>query len=528
MSQARDATLQPHSPAVYASALAEATRLHMAGEFKRARGIYEDLARRHPDEARPRLMLAEIEIRDGRLATARRQLEEMVRKFPGLRDIRTALAGVAEELADTATAVDIYREDHRAAPEDGAAALRLAAALRIAGNIEESGRMYRAVIDKWPTASGGFVGLTAVDPAQIEDPDIERMKVFIRPDNKNTQERIQVLFALGDVYDKRREPDMAFGYYADGNALHVAHLGEPIRDLNTQFLPVKVESKRTSVAVVEAEQSNFINGMRSLYTPPYIAHFSGLGHASAAPIFIIGMPRSGSTLLEQIIASHPKVRGLGETVAYGNAFRQEMPASRAQMTQEFQRTFFSRVGETYLAALKELGWAGEGRVIDKMLGNFVNVGPIHLTFPNATIVHSMRDPVDTCFSCFRHLFKDRNETTYDLAAMGRYYVLYRSLMDYWESVLPGRVIHVQHEELLADPEARIRALIAACGLPWDDACLRFHENTRAVRTSSASQVRRPLFKSSMARWKPYERHLTPLFEALGPYAPPGWRERAVA
>jgi hypothetical protein len=163
-----------------------------------------------------------------------------------------------------------------------------------------------------------------------------------------------------------------------------------------------------------------------------------------------------------------------------------------------------------------------------MLGNFVHIGAIHLTFPNATIIHSLRDPVDTCFSCFRHLFKDRNETTYDLGAMGRYYVHYRGLMEYWDQLLPGRVVHVQHEELLAEPEPRIRELIAACRLEWDDACLRFHESARPVRTSSASQVRRPLFKSSIARWKPYERHLTPLFEALGPYAPDGWRERAGA
>jgi tetratricopeptide (TPR) repeat protein len=528
MSQPRDAMLKPHSPAVYASALAEAVRLHLAGEFKRARVIYEDLVRRHPDEPRPRMMLTELDIRDGRLATARRQLEDLVRKHPGLREIRTSLAGVAEELGDITTAIETYRKDVEAAPNDGAAALRLAAALRIAGRLEESGREFRAAAVKWPTASGGYVGLTAVDPAMIEEADIERMKEFASAWNPNEQERIQVLFALGEVYDKRREYSSAFHAYADGNTLHVKNLGQPTRDLNTQFMPVKAPTTRTSVEAVEAQQRDFINGMRDLYTAPYVARFAGIGHKSDAPIFIVGMPRSGSTLLEQIIASHPRVHSLGETVAYGNAFRQEMPATRAHMTQEFQRSYFARVGETYLNALKELGWTGESRVIDKMLGNFVNVGAIHLTFPNATIVNSMRDPVDTCFSCFRHLFKDRNETTYDLGAMGRYYVHYRGIMDYWDQLLPGRVVHIQHEHLLAEPETRIRELIAACRLEWDDACLRFHENTRAVRTSSASQVRRPLFKSSVARWKPYERHLTPLFEALGPYAPAGWRERADA
>jgi tetratricopeptide (TPR) repeat protein len=520
--------LRPHSPAVYASALAEAVRLHMAGEFKRARVIYEDLVRRHPDEPQPRLRLTELDIRDGRLATARRQLEDLVRKHPAMRDARTALAGVAEELGDTATAIDIYRNDVELAPNDGQAALRLATVLRVAGRMADSAQMFRSVITRWPQASGGYVGLTAVDPALIEDADIERMRALADAANLIEQERAQTLFALGDVFDKRRQHDAAFHAYAAGNALHLKNLGTPVPDMNTQFLPAKQVAAAASVEAAEASQREFITGMRQIYTPAYVAQFSGTGHKSAAPIFVVGMPRSGSTLLEQILASHPKVEGLGETIAYSNAFRQEMPATRAHMTQEFQRTYFARVGAAYQAALKELGWSGEDRVLDKMLGNYAYVGAIHLTFPNAAIVHSMRDPVDTCFSCFRHSFRNRNETTYDLGAMGRNYVLYRGLMDHWEQLLPGRVIHVQHEELLEDPENKIRRLVAACGLDWDDACLRFHENTRAVRTSSASQVRRPLFKSSVARWKPYERHLTPLFEALGPYAPAGWRERAEA
>jgi tetratricopeptide (TPR) repeat protein len=528
MFQPRDTMLRPHSPAVYASALAEAVRLHLAGEFKRARVIYEDLVRRHPREPQPWLRLTELDIRDGRLVTARRQLEDLIRLHPALRDARTALAGVAEELGDTATAIDIYRKDVEAAPNDGQAALRLAAVLRIGGRLADSAQMFRSVITKWPDASGGYVGLTAVDPGLIEDADIDRMRALAIGPGLIDQERAQLQFALGDVLDKRSRHDEAFQAYEAASALHVKNLGTPIRDMNTQFLPSKQAQGAGSVEAAEASQRDFIAGMRQIYTPAYVAQFAGTGHASAAPIFVVGMPRSGSTLLEQILASHPKVHGLGETIAYSNAFRQEMPATRAHMTQEFQRTYFARVGATYQAALKELGWSGEGRVLDKMLGNYAYIGAIHLTFPNAAIVHSVRDPVDTCFSCFRHAFRNRNETTYDLGAMGRNYVLYRGLMDHWDQLLPNRVIHMQHEVLLDDPETQIRRLVTACGLDWDDACLRFHENTRAVKTSSASQVRRPLFKSSIARWKPYERHLTPLFEALGSYAPTGWRERAEA
>ena len=266
-----------------------------------------------------------------------------------------------------------------------------------------------------------------------------------------------------------------------------------------------------------------------MFTPVYLRHFAGGGLETNAPIFIVGMPRSGSTLLEQILSSHPDVTGLGETAALSTAFRQVMPASRAQMTPNFQRTFYRRVGEAYLAALRERGWGGKGRVIDKMLGNYANIGIIHLAFPNATIINSARDAVSTCFSCFRQAFKESNETTYDLGAVGRQYVMYRNMIEHWDSVLPGRIHNVVHEQLLEDPGSEVPKLIAHCGLDWNDACLRFHEeNKRPVRTASSSQVRQPLFTTSITRWKPYERHLWPLFEALGPYAPEGWRNSAKA
>jgi hypothetical protein len=172
-----------------------------------------------------------------------------------------------------------------------------------------------------------------------------------------------------------------------------------------------------------------------------------------------------------------------------------------------------------LAALKELGWDGKRRVIDKMLGNYINVGIIHLALPHAVVVHSMRDPVDTCLSCFRQLFGKRNEQTYDLAAIGRQYVSYREMVAHWDRVLPGKMIHVQHEALLAAPEHRIRELVARCGLVWDEACLRFDQTERTVRTASVAQVRRPLSTAAVERWRKYERHLTPLFQALGPFAP---------
>jgi len=182
-------------------------------------------------------------------------------------------------------------------------------------------------------------------------------------------------------------------------------------------------------------------------------------------------------------------------------------------------SFYRNVGVDYLDALRELGWDGRRRAIDKMLANYISVGIIHLALPNAVILHSMRDPVDTCLSCFRQFFGRKNEQSFDLAAIGRQYVRYREMMAHWDRVLPGRVIHVEHERLIADPERGIRGVVAACGLAWDDACLRYDENQRTVRTASVSQVRRPISTGAVQRWRKYEAHLGPLLAALGPYAP---------
>ncbi|MDZ4870115.1 MAG: sulfotransferase, partial [Alphaproteobacteria bacterium] len=461
--------LKPHAPGVYMSALAEATRLHTIGELKRARVIYEDLARRHPNEALPRMRLAELDIRDGRLVSARRALEDLARANPHAHDVRTALAGVAEELGDTATAIRIYRDDIARLPSDGLSHLRLATALQSAGNLAESAAAFRTIVAKWPSASAGYVGLAAVDTAAVTDQECDRLRHLAA--TAPAQERTQACFALGDVLDRRGLFDDAFSAYQKGAAFHVAGLGTPARDVNTQYLAAAQAPAFASLAAAEAAQQESMRSARGTHTPEFFARHRAGGIESPAPIFIVGMPRSGSTLLEQILSSHPKVHGLGETLAFPNALAREASAPRQP-----SRPFFSRVGDAYLAALKELGWSGEGYVVDKLPGNFVNVGAIHLALPRATIVHSLRDPIDTCFSCFRHLFRDRNETTYDLAAMGRYYVAYRELMNYWDSVLPGRVVHVRYEDLLDDPEAQIRRLVAACGLEWNDACLRFHES----------------------------------------------------
>ncbi len=241
---------------------------------------------------------------------------------------------------------------------------------------------------------------------------------------------------------------------------------------------------------------------------------------SHAPIFIVGMPRSGSTLTEQILSMHTQVQAMDENegqfgqLVGGGELRWLQPAA-------LTASDLRELAATYLKRLKVLGWNGRSRFTDKFLGNYMNVGLLSLLFPRATFLHCVRDPVDTCFACFRTPLGIFGDTVFchDLRDVGAYYVRYRRMMDHWAKVLPGRLVEVRLETLVGDFEAQARRLLAACGLPWQDRCLAFHENKREVKTASVSQVRQPINDRSLGRWRSYAEHLGPLMEALGPYAP---------
>ena len=317
--------------------------------------------------------------------------------------------------------------------------------------------------------------------------------------------RIGLWFALGEALERRGADDAAFDAFAEGNRLKRGQFaGRPGADPPT-LLRLHRESARR---------------VRAAYDADLLAAGRGLGLSTAAPIFVVGMPRSGSTLIEQILSAHPEVRALGETAVLPRLLeRGALFAGPAPMSPD--RAALRALARRYLEAIRARGWRGAGRFVDKTLENYLHVGAIALMFPNAVILHAVRDPLDTCVSCWRQLFAEGAETLYDLAEIGAEYVAYRQTMEHWRAVLPGRVIDVDHEALVADPERRIRWLVTeAAGLTWDDACLAFDTAGEAARTASSVQVRQPIFRTSLQRWRRYEARLGPLIEALGPYAPP--------
>ncbi len=309
-------------------------------------------------------------------------------------------------------------------------------------------------------------------------------------------DRVELHFALAKAYDDTGQNDRAFAQLLLGNAL-----------------------KRQQIVYHEAALLGALAHLREVFTPALFQDRSTIGDPSRLPVFIVGMIRSGSTLVEQILASHPQVHGGGELKLFHKAVASvlttragvvDFPDAVPSLSGETLR----RIGAAYVADVARL--APEAlRVTDKMLSNYFFSGLIHLALPNAIIIHVVRDPVDTCMSCFSKLFTEEQAYTYDLAELGRYYRNYRDMMAHWQHVLPaGRILDVRYEDVVADLESAARRIVAHCGLPWDKRCLDFHKTERAVRTASAIQVRQPLYASAVGRWHAYERHIGPLLAEL--------------
>ncbi len=299
-----------------------------------------------------------------------------------------------------------------------------------------------------------------------------------------------VHFALAKALDDVGDYARAFEQLRQGNAL-----------------------KRGQIKYEEQSVLDLFQRISAVFDKTLFDRLAGLGDPSPIPIFVVGMPRSGSTLIEQILASHPQIQGAGELRTL-----EKMETGYPESIPTLDGAALRRFGQAYLARLPALA-NGKVRIVDKLLGNFLRVGLIRLILPNARIIHSSRHPLDTCVSCYSKLFTSGLSFTYDLAELGRYYRAYSELMAHWRSVLPpGAMLDVTYEDVVNDLEVQARRLVDYCGLPWDDRCLNFYDNTQPVRTASAVQVRQPLFRGSLQRWRHYESGLGPLLEALGDYS----------
>jgi tetratricopeptide (TPR) repeat protein len=373
----------------------------------------------------------------------------------------------------------------------------LGVAFRSLGRMDEAIHSFEKTIAAAPRKAAGLYYLLATSKQMsVSDPHFAAMRELAGDMGSfNVENQIGLHFALSKVFADVGDHQRSFQHLLKGNAL----------------------KRQEFVEYDETKLLMRFERIRAAFTTELFENKTRVGNPSFVPVFIIGMPRSGSTLVEQILASHPKVFGAGERYEFGDLAQgivtpegAEFPEAVADMSDEQ----LHMLGTNYVRAMQPLA-PGAERITDKMPSNFFNAGLIHLALPNARIIHTCRDPRDTAISCFSILFAMGHPHTYDLDELGRYMRAYERIMEHWRQVLPkDAMLEVQYEELVENLETEAKRIIEFCGLEWNEACLSFHKTKRPVRTASVIQVRQPIYSISVGRWQPYEKELQPFLRAL--------------
>jgi tetratricopeptide (TPR) repeat protein len=486
-----------------------------------------------PDYAEAYGNLGAVHIDLGKLAEAEALIRHALELKPGNVSALGNLARVLADLGRSGEAEAAARHAVALKPDNADAHFNLGTVLIKLGLSDAAEAPTRHAITLKPALAGAHhnLGVVLMELGRLtEAREAAELAVALAPrETLHFRQLGEVRkYAAGDRYLtalqalSREEASLPIGKQIDLHfALAKAHADIGAVDDEFRSLLTGNRLKRAHVDYNEAAVLGEIERTRQVFSSEFIRATPGTGERSAKPIFIIGMPRSGTSLVEQILASHPQVSGAGEL----KLFERTIGEVRASMQQasaypeialQMRGEHFRELGARYLAGIQQLAPAAS-HVTDKMPTNFIFAGLIHLALPDATIIHTVRDPVDTCISCFSKLFTEGHFQSYDLAELGRYYRRYQDLMLHWHRVLPtARILDVSYEDTVADLEAVARRVVAHCGLPWDAACLDFHRTERIVRTSSATQVRQPIYASSVGRRHRYGELLAPLLAELTP------------
>jgi tetratricopeptide (TPR) repeat protein len=438
--------------------------------------------------------------RQGRAAAALPQVETLLSKEPRNPGYRNLQAAVLANLGDYAESIEVYEEVLKDFPQQPKIWMSYGHSLKTAGRLDDSVSAYRRAIAMQPALGEAYWSLANLKTFRFSDADVLALRRELELAALSDDDRLHFEFSLGKALEDDACYEESFAHYAKGNTIR-RKLHPYNADTNTKFM----------------------QRSKARFTADFFASRDHAGAPEPDPIFIVGMPRAGSTLIEQILASHSAVEGtmelpdilrIARDLAGPHDENTEAPLFDAlsALTLEEQRG----LGERYLAETRVHRKAKAPFFVDKMPNNWVYVGLIHLILPNAKIIDARRHPMGCCFSGFKQHFARGQSFSYDLDDIGRYYHDYVELMAHFDKVLPGRVHHVFYEAMIEDTEAQVRRLLDYCGLPFEESCLRFYENERAVRTASSEQVRRPIFREGLDQWRHYEPWLDPLKRALGP------------
>ncbi|MEQ9490025.1 MAG: tetratricopeptide repeat protein [Alphaproteobacteria bacterium] len=427
-------------------------------------------------------------------------LRDALRDRPKEAELIAALGVVLVDQSRMEEGIAAYREALSIDPGLSEAHNNLGTALIESGRLDEATACFRDAVRVNPNNASAHRHLALSRKFTDRDDDVIAMEDAWRRDDLTEAQQMLLGFGLGKIYDDMRRPDDAFPYFAKANAIR----------------------RKSLTYSIETEKENF-ERIAKVFDRDVLDRYRGAGADGTGQIFIVGMPRSGTTLVEQILSSHPQVFGAGEVLDLDETIERHFAVASdrnfAAAYRDPPREAFAAAGTDYIDAMRARA-PDYDCFTNKMPANFIYLGLIALMLPGAKIVHCRRDPVDTCLSIFMRLFSTGQFFGYDQRELGRYYRLYRALMAHWSTVMPDRIHDIVYEDLVAEPETHTRALVGHCGLTWNDACLDFHTNKRTVKTASVAQVRQPIYKDSVQAWRRYEHHLQPLLDALGDAAGP--------
>jgi tetratricopeptide (TPR) repeat protein len=424
--------------------------------------------------------------------------DEALKLEPNVAELHYNAGTALQAMNRFESAAERYERALALRPDYAEAHANLGIVLQALGHLEGSRKAYAAAVSYAPRTTRYHLSLAEAKRFSADDPQLVALEGLAREiGSLPKEEQMHLHFALGKAYGDVGRRELAFHHLLEGNAL-----------------------KRQQVAYHEEQSLGLFDRTRAVFSAELMREKAGFGEPSSVPIFILGMPRSGTTLIEQILASHPRVYGAGELPAFDRAVTalgSDGPAiSFPEIVPSLTGAQLRQLGKSYLANVAAIA-PEAARITDKMPANFRYVGLIHLALPNARIIHTQRDPIDTCLSCFSKLFAGDQPFAYDLRELGRYYRAYEQVMAHWRAVLPpGVMLEVRYEDVVADLESQARRIIAHAGLEWDDACLAFYKTQRPVQTASASQVRQPIYATSVGRWVPYRHLIQPLLGILQP------------
>ncbi|MBF0370225.1 MAG: sulfotransferase [Magnetococcales bacterium] len=488
---------QSSTPPEAIAALKQGVAHHQTGQLDQAIAWYRRTLTIDPQNINAMNNIGAVLKMQGKLKEAEQHLKRALAINPHFASAHNSLGVVLKNMGRLDEAIRHLRQAIALQANYANAHHNLANALLESGHLAESEKHHRKVLAIKPNDIISICNISYLHK-HTENDDLIRTMESLLANTPSQGDQINLNFTLGKAMADLGQYSKSFQYFAKGNAL-----------------------KRESFQYNIETSKNVVRHLRELCTAPYLEERKDSGHPNPTPIFIIGMIRSGTSLLEQILASHPKVYGGGELNFVNQILFKDRPFAEVSLAGEVPNYFsglnaeeIAQLGAEYIGKIRELS-ADAVHIVDKMPFNFLYIGLIRTILPQARFIHIRRSPLDTCLSIYRINFGNHLPFAYDLTELGQYYRLYLQMMAHWNKVLPGVIHEISYEELTANQEQETRRVLAFCDLEWDDCCLHFHKTNRPVRTASFQQVRRSMYQTSVDGWKRYKDELQPLIMALG-------------